>query len=177
MASYQPITIVNGQVVPTTTATTKSTSSQALQDQFLTLLVSQLKNQNPLEPMKNDEFLAQTAQFQALSEMQKLNKSMTAFMAQSQLNNASALIGKQVTALNSDGDTVTGIVSSVQLNGSDTLLEIDGKLVSLSGVSKVEAATAGVSSAASAKIDALAELLADSLFQGLLGSSKQTAAV
>lgn len=177
MASYQPITIVNGQVVPTTTSTTKSASSQALQDQFLTLLVSQLKNQNPLEPMKNDEFLAQTAQFQTLSEMQKLNKSMTAFMAQSQLNNASALIGKQVTALNSDGDTVTGVVSSVQLNGSDTLLEIDGKLVSLSGVSKVEAATAGVSSAASAKIDALAELLADSLFQGLLGSSKQPAAV
>ncbi len=177
MASYQPITVVNGQVVTNPTSTAKSTSSQALQDQFLTLLVSQLKNQNPLEPMKNDEFLAQTAQFQALSEMQKLNKSMTAFMAQSQLNNASALIGKQVTALNSDGDTVTGVVSSVQLNGSDTLLEIDGKLVSLSGVTKVEAASAGVSSAASAKIDALAELLADSLFQGLLGSTTKTAAV
>ncbi len=171
--AYQPITIVNGQVVTDTTTTKKSTSSQNLQDQFLNLLVSQLKNQNPLEPMKNDEFLAQTAQFQALSEMQKLNKSMTSFMAQSQLSNASALIGKQVTALNSDGDTVTGIVSSVQLNGSDPQLEIDGKFVPYSGVTKVEAGSADVSD----QLDALAELLATALYSGLTNNQPETSAV
>ena len=171
--SYQPITIVNGQVVPETTTTKKTTSNQNLQDQFLNLLVSQLKNQNPLEPMKNDEFLAQTAQFQALNEMQKLNKSMTSFMSQSQLSNASALIGKQVTALNSDGDTVTGTVTSVQLNGSDTLLEIDGKLVPYSGVTKVEGAATDVTD----KLDALAELLANALFSGLTNNQPETSAV
>lgn len=171
--AYQPITIVNGQVVHETTTTKKTTSSQNLQDQFLNLLVSQLKNQNPLEPMKNDEFLAQTAQFQALSEMQKLNKSMTSFMSQSQLSNASALIGKQVTALNSDGDTVTGTVTSVQLNGSDTLLEIDGKLVPYSGVTKVEGAATDVTD----KLDALAELLANALFSGLTNNQPETSAV
>ncbi len=158
---YQPVTVVNGQVVSgsTTTGSRSTASTQALQDQFLSLLVSQLKNQNPLEPMANDEFLAQTAQFQALSEMQKLNKSMTAFMSQSQLNNASSLIGKQVTALQSNGESLTGVVSSVHLNGSEVLLEIDGQFAPLSGVTTVEAA-----SAVNDRIDALAELLVDALF-------------
>jgi flagellar basal-body rod modification protein FlgD len=169
--AYQPITVTNGQVV-TTTSATKSATSQSLQDQFLTLLVSQLKNQNPLEPMKNDEFLAQTAQFQALTEMQKLNKSMSAFMSQSQLNNASSLIGKQVTALTSDGDSLTGVVTSAQMNGSDVLLEIDGKFVSLANVTKVEAATA-----VSDQIDALADLLVDALFGDVDGSELETSAI
>ncbi|MBL8093047.1 MAG: hypothetical protein JNL73_02680 [Anaerolineales bacterium] len=165
--AYQPITITNGQVVSSpTTTTAKSAASQSLQDQFLTLLVSQLKNQNPLEPMKNDEFLAQTAQFQSLTEMQKLNKSMAAFMSQSQLNNASALIGKQVTAMQSSGDTLTGVVTSVQMNGSDVLLEIDGQYAPLSGVTKVEAAKA-----VTQNIDALAELLVDALFGDLEGTA------
>ncbi len=172
--AYQPITLSNGQVVSSSTpSTSKSATSQSLQDQFLTLLVSQLKNQNPLEPMKNDEFLAQTAQFQALTEMQKLNKSMSTFMSQSQLNNASALIGKQVTALQSNGDTLTGVVTSARMNGSDIQLEIDGKFAPLSGVTKVEAATT-----VSDKIDALADLLVNALFgDAQTGTRQSTQAV
>jgi len=160
---YQPITIFNGQVVSgaSPTGNKPAASGQKLQDQFLSLLVSQLKNQNPLEPMANDQFLSQTAQFQALSEMQKLNQSLTAFMSQSQINNASSLIGKQVTALQRSGDALTGVVSSVRLNGSEVLLEIDGLFAPLSGVTSVEAAPA-----VNDRIDALAELLVDALFGG-----------
>ena len=50
-------------------------------EDFLNLLITQLKYQNPLEPMKNSEFIAQTAQFSALEQMQKLNKSMESQMS------------------------------------------------------------------------------------------------
>ena len=45
-------------------------------DQFLKLLVTQLKYQDPLDPMKNDEFIAQTAQFSALEQMQQVNENI-----------------------------------------------------------------------------------------------------
>jgi alkyl hydroperoxide reductase subunit AhpF len=97
---------------------------------------------------------------------------MSAFMSQSQLNNASSLIGKQVTALTSDGDSLTGVVTRAQMNGSDVLLEIDGKFVSLANVTKVEAATA-----VSDQIDALADLLVDALFGDVDGSELETSAI
>ena len=50
-------------------------------EDFLNLLITQLKYQNPLEPMKNSDFIAQTAQFSALEQMQKLNKSMESQMS------------------------------------------------------------------------------------------------
>jgi len=50
-------------------------------EDFLNLLITQLKYQDPLEPMKNSEFIAQTAQFSALEQMQELNKSMESQMS------------------------------------------------------------------------------------------------
>src|SRR5687767_3402018 len=70
---------------------------------FVTLLVSQLKNQDPLAPTDNQAFIAQLAQFSSLEEMQKLNQNILglAVLQQSnalmaQLTQSSALIGKQV---------------------------------------------------------------------------------
>ena len=50
-------------------------------EDFLNLLVTQLKYQDPLAPMKNNEFIAQTAQFSALEQMQELNKSLESQMS------------------------------------------------------------------------------------------------
>ena len=50
-------------------------------EDFLNLLVTQLKYQDPLEPMKNNEFIAQTAQFSALEQMQELNQNVESQMS------------------------------------------------------------------------------------------------
>jgi flagellar basal-body rod modification protein FlgD len=64
--SYWPAAAQNA----TGSSSTKTASSaQTSKDQFLQLLVAQLKNQNPLEPVKNENFLAQLATFSSLEQL------------------------------------------------------------------------------------------------------------
>lgn len=68
-------------------------------DDFLKLLVTQLSYQDPLEPVKNEEFIAQTAQFSALEQMQNLNDNFIEFMAKQTMADyaaASQFVGKEV---------------------------------------------------------------------------------
>lgn len=69
-------------------------------DDFLKLLITQLQNQNPLEPMNDTEYVSQIANFSTLEQMNNMNKSMeqsTQFMAQDALMQLSGLIGQDVT--------------------------------------------------------------------------------
>lgn len=86
-------------------------------DDFLKLLVTQLKYQDPTDPLRNQEFVTQTAQFSSLEQMQAVNESMKSLLElQKSSNRASALslMGKQVTA-GSSSFTLTSN-SSVKLN-------------------------------------------------------------
>jgi len=73
-------------------------------DDFLRLLTTQLEYQDPLKPMNNEEFIAQTAQFSALEEMRNLNQKiedLTALFSSVDNSMATNLIGKNVLAQNS----------------------------------------------------------------------------
>lgn len=99
-------------------------------NEFLNLLVTQLRNQNPLEPMGDKEFIAQMATFSSLEQLQNMNKSVSLInevmlevlynqreMAASFiLSEAVALIGKVVHAVNPHTEAIhEGVVSSVKL--------------------------------------------------------------
>ena len=66
------------------------------QNAFLQLLMVQLQNQDPMNPTDNQEFIAQQAQFTQVTELQKLNETLT---ASNSLLQASSLIGKEVTLI------------------------------------------------------------------------------
>ncbi len=88
-------------------------------DDFLMLLVTELQNQDPLNPMDNSEFVAQLAQFSALEQLTNANKNLeTLQMYQNSLNNAQAvgMIGKDITA---SGNTME------LAEGADATLEFD----------------------------------------------------
>ena len=55
---------------------TKKSSSELNKDTFLKLLVTQMQNQDPLNPMEDREFISQMAQFSSLEQMQNLNTNM-----------------------------------------------------------------------------------------------------
>lgn len=80
----------------------KTGSSDDLgKNEFMELMIAQLKNQNPLEPQDNGEFISQLAQFSSLEEMQSLSSSVDDVVSQfrsTQALQASAMVGRTVLA-------------------------------------------------------------------------------
>lgn len=107
-----------------TTATGNPTSALG-KDAFLQLLVTQLKNQDPLSPQDNTAFVAQLAQFSSLEATQNLSTSVDAIATQyqsSQALQASALVGRSVIvdATTAVVDTTKGLSGSVVVPASNS---------------------------------------------------------
>jgi len=125
---------------------TQTTGKQELgRDSFMALLVSQLKNQDPLEPTSNDQMLAQLAQFSSLEQLEELNDNLVglAVLQQSnalmdQLTSSSALIGQHVKYTDpGSGAEAWGDVTSVKISEGLAVLNIGGKDVPLVNVLEV----------------------------------------
>lgn len=122
-----------------TDSSTGSAGSALGKDAFLQLLVTQMKNQNPLDPQENGEFVAQLAQFSSLESMQSLNDSVTSIAAglqSSQALQASSLVGRNVIVETSKAlvDTSKEMKGTVNLTSSSTATSVgiydkDDKLV------------------------------------------------
>ncbi len=120
-------------------ATNSATGKQALgKDAFLQLLVTQLKNQNPLDPQDNSEFVAQLAQFSSLEGITTLNNTVSGIAGNynsSQALQASSLVGRSVIAQTDKAvvDTSKSFNGSVVVPASGavsvTIKDTDGKVV------------------------------------------------
>ncbi len=99
----------------------EATSGVAVQDQYLTLLVSQLQNQDPLDPVSQEDFIGQVTQFSTLAEIEKLTGSFKQ-MLQLQAD----LLQLQEVALGSN--LVGRTVSYQDLSGNSGIQagEVDG---------------------------------------------------
>jgi len=118
----------------TSNKTTRNTSSQLGKNEFLNLLVTQLKYQDPLEPMEDKEFIAQMAQFSALEQMQNLNdafQSMKAF----------SLIGSTVTATVDDdvygSKVIQGVVTHAKISSKKAFVVVNGTDVEIDRIIEV----------------------------------------
>jgi flagellar basal-body rod modification protein FlgD len=109
------------------TADTKSATLNY--DSFLKLLVAQMKNQDPTDPVDASTQMAQLASFSNVEQAIKTNKHLENLIQETSLTQATALIGKTVTS--ADGET-SGVVASVEIN-SDGLTAIlkDGSKVTI----------------------------------------------
>ncbi len=86
----------------------RSVESKELDQQdFLQLIIAQMRNQNPLEPQSNTEFIAQIAQFSMLEQLRTLNESISALQTAAVFSQASALLGKTVLTKASGSDDAT----------------------------------------------------------------------
>jgi len=100
---------------------------------YMKLLIAQLQNQNPLEPMDNAEMTSQLAQISQLEQLEYVNQSFKEVLQATQLNQAAALIGKEVSFYNAaTGATLSGPVSGVVLDQGAPLLQVGSHLLALS---------------------------------------------
>lgn len=139
-----------------TTATTTVNSSDGTiklgdglgRDSFLQLLITQMRYQDPMEPAKDTEFIAQLAQFNSLEQMQNLNDKFDKMLKWSQMTQASSLIGKQIEAImaqgvdedndgNIDATKVSGVVSAVKYVEGEPRLIVGSNEVRLSDVIQI----------------------------------------
>lgn len=98
-------------------------------DDFLKLLVTQLKYQDPLSPMDDKQFISQMAQFSSLEQMQNLNTNFSSIKA---LN----LVNKYVRANNSDKN-IEGFVSSVKINNGKAFIQVNGESIPVEEVNLI----------------------------------------
>lgn len=135
---------VTGPYAPAPAAAkpTKATTDIFSSEGFLKLLAAQISAQNPLEPMKDTEFVAQMAQFSQLEQTTNLAKNIEALTLSGQLAQGASLIGRTVTYQPADGSApVTGVVGSLTVGagGRSMSLIVNGVAVDARLVTAVKA--------------------------------------
>jgi flagellar basal-body rod modification protein FlgD len=106
-------------------------SSNDIRGNYMMLLVTQLQNQNPLEPMSNDEMTAQLAQLSQLEHLESMDATFQKALFAAEVNQAAGLIDKEVAFLSEDSnEAVSGRVGGVNM--------IDGKVMVTVGNQGIE---------------------------------------
>jgi flagellar basal-body rod modification protein FlgD len=129
-------------IVPTAATSTASTTTSAGgssaagsatksslgKDQFLQLMMAQLKNQNPLSASNSDpmQYVTELAQFTSLEQQTNTAQSTAKSLTAQQTASAVGLIGKSVSYLDVNGVAATGTVQSVQIASAGPTLTVNG---------------------------------------------------
>jgi flagellar basal-body rod modification protein FlgD len=107
-------------------------------DDFLRLLVAQLKYQDPMKPMEDKDFMGQMAQFSSLEQINNLAQSMEGMRASNQVSQSVALIGHSVTYVDAKtGLEATGVVDSVALAGGTIGVRVGGITIAPEAIQEV----------------------------------------
>jgi len=136
----------------TNTNLSQVTNNQLGKDQFLQLLVTELKYQDPLKPLDDKEFIAQLAQFSSLEQLTQLNENI--LQAQQSLldelhrlsntNNTISLseyanlIGKEVTWIDEESNHQTGLVNSIVQKNGLVYIKVNDKEISSEQILEVK---------------------------------------
>jgi flagellar basal-body rod modification protein FlgD len=118
---------VSGATSAKSTDTTQAALSNAPggamgKDQFLKLLIAQLKNQDPMSPLQGDQMASQLAQFSSLEQLQEINKNLTG-----QQGSSNTLLGavQSSAAINTIGHTVVAIGNQLQVGGANSATSVE----------------------------------------------------
>jgi len=112
-------------------------NSQLKMDDFLQLLTSQITNQDPLEPMKDTEFISQMANIASLEQMQQFSKGFENFADSHKDMVTQAYLGRKVN-IEDEGKSISGIVDAVnKAEDGEVTVQVNGKDYSPENISRV----------------------------------------
>ena len=101
-------------------------SASDIQMDYMKLLVTELQNQNPLEPLDNNQMASQLAQFSQLQQLESMDSNFASILAVTERNYASSLIGRQVSFMaetqTGDKELARGMVDEVITNNEGEII-------------------------------------------------------
>jgi flagellar basal-body rod modification protein FlgD len=140
---------VNGAAATGSNSTSsKSTLTQITPNDFLKMMITQLQNQDPLNPTSSDQILQQISQIDNIEATTTLTSSLNSVATDQSFQTASGLIGKQVQGVDGSGNAVSGTVDSVSFANGAASLNVGNQTLPLSGISSISAPTSAGNSAA-----------------------------
>lgn len=131
----QHVNTFNTQLKETQKIVSKNSLGEA---DFLTLLVTQLKTQDPTKPMDDKAFIGQMAQFTSLKQMSSVADNLTNFTKEFDFTKSVALVGKEVTWSDEVGNIQEGAVDSVIVKEGYSYLKVNNQTVSLKEILEVK---------------------------------------
>jgi len=116
---------------------TRNAWNQVKLDDFVSLLVTELQNQDPLEPMKNQEILQQISQIREIESNQRLTETLDSVLLGQSVVTASNLLERSIVGLSDDSQTVTGPVDRVSIEDGTVRLHLGQQTVALKNVTQI----------------------------------------
>ncbi len=130
--------------LPTTTSTSSSSAANPYNLQpsdFIQMMVTQLENQDPMNPTSNADLMAQMSDIGQLESSTQMQTTLQSITLQTQIGSASALIGKSIQGIDANNSQASGTVTAVQVAGGQVNLQLDsGDTISLTNVSSITSA-------------------------------------
>jgi flagellar basal-body rod modification protein FlgD len=135
-----------GSSDPTSTTNKKPKDLKDLDiNQFLQLMIAELTNQDPLNPMDNTQLVQQIGSIREIAATDQLTGTLNTLQTGQSLTTASSLIGKRVTALTTDNQNISGVVDRVTIEVDEDnqdkrtyQVHIGGQSVDLKNVREVK---------------------------------------
>jgi len=111
------------------------------QNEFLKLLVTQMRNQDPMQPVSDTEFIAQMAQFSSLEQTKTMSADITKLRQGNDFLQATNLLGKEVRLNLGDMEFTKGIVTDLNVKDGEARIIVGDKTYTLDQVNSVSSET------------------------------------
>ena len=106
-------------------------------DQFMKLLITEMQNQDPLNPVDNKEMIAQLAQFSSLEQMQNLTTQFSNYRRESSMALSYALVGQNVQLQMADGTSASGTVSQLYWKNNALQMDVGGTAYPVNNINSI----------------------------------------
>jgi flagellar basal-body rod modification protein FlgD len=127
----------------TGSTTTASGFSNLTTGDFMKMLIAELQNQDPTQPMSNQDLLTQLSTMSQLQSTQDLDKALQTNTNNQQLSIASSFIGRAVQGKDSNNNPVTGVAREAVLQNGTASVAVGNSLLPVANITAVAAAQSG----------------------------------
>jgi len=129
-------TTIKGQVGPQNPNGTDAFKNLDL-NAFLAMMIAELQNQDPMNPMDNAQLLQQVSQIREIESNMRLVSTLESLAKAQNITGGAILIGKQIKGLDAQGNSVSGKVDRVAMEGQDLFLYVGDSKVPIKNVTEV----------------------------------------